>query len=246
MTWHATRFIENPRKVAVHCRQCGRPMWLPPSKVEEYPGCSAECSAAWREAQREARRRDCETCGKSFIPRQVQITNGGGRFCSQKCNAARLVALNSPQAVENRLAGIRLAFAEGRYVRLRGEANPRWRGGTEARLQRYREAGTDRAWCRAYRAANPDKVREFAQRRGSRKVGRLPRGTVNRIGGAQRWRCAICACSIKKGYHVDHIMPLARGGEHVPRNIQLLCQTCNVRKNAKDPIDYMQSLGRLL
>jgi len=41
-------------------------------------------------------------------------------------------------------------------------------------------------------------------------------------------------------------LPLARGGKHEPRNIQFLCEHCNLTKNARDPIDHMQSLGRLL
>jgi len=62
----------------------------------------------------------------------------------------------------------------------------------------------------------------------------------------QRWKCAVCAVGIKDNYHLDHITPLARGGKHEPRNLQLLCPTCNVRKSAKDPIAYMRELGRLL
>jgi 5-methylcytosine-specific restriction endonuclease McrA len=48
------------------------------------------------------------------------------------------------------------------------------------------------------------------------------------------------------GFHVDHIKPLALGGQHEPGNIQLLCPTCNVRKSCTDPIQYAQRNGRLL
>lgn len=46
--------------------------------------------------------------------------------------------------------------------------------------------------------------------------------------------------------HVDHIKALRRGGTNDRRNLQMLCQPCNNRKHAKDPIDYAQSLGLLL
>lgn len=69
---------------------------------------------------------------------------------------------------------------------------------------------------------------------------------LRRIFAAQRGKCAACHCSIKKEYHVDHIIALACGGTNWPRNIQLLCPLCNLRKKAKDPIVFMQSLGRLL
>jgi 5-methylcytosine-specific restriction endonuclease McrA len=48
------------------------------------------------------------------------------------------------------------------------------------------------------------------------------------------------------GYHKDHVVPLALGGEHAPNNIQLLCPACNLSKGARHPVDFMQSKGMLL
>lgn len=63
----------------------------------------------------------------------------------------------------------------------------------------------------------------------------------------QKNKCACCRGSLKKyGYHIDHIIPLAKGGKHENANIQLLCPSCNVRKSAKDPIEFMQSKGYLI
>jgi 5-methylcytosine-specific restriction endonuclease McrA len=154
--------------------------------------------------------------------------------------------LQSEAAAEKRTAKRRQMEADGKIKRYYGPDNPLWKGGHEARLRRYVESGRSAEQLRRYRAANPHKAREWAQNRRNRKVGKLPYGTVPRIGDAQKWRCAICGTGIRDGYHVDHIMPIARGGKHEPRNIQLLCESCNVRKNAKDPIQYMQEIGRLL
>lgn len=63
---------------------------------------------------------------------------------------------------------------------------------------------------------------------------------------SQRKKCIICECPISKAYHVDHIIALANGGRNDKSNIQLLCPTCNMRKGASDPIEFMQKNGKLL
>lgn len=76
--------------------------------------------------------------------------------------------------------------------------------------------------------------------------GTFTASDLHRIVEAQKWKCACCRCSIKAGYHADHIEPLARGGANDKYNIQALCPTCNMNKKAKDPLLFMQSRGYLL
>ena len=35
------------------------------------------------------------------------------------------------------------------------------------------------------------------------------------------------------GLHIDHIVPIAKGGKTVPSNLQVLCSKCNGAKGAK-------------
>lgn len=69
---------------------------------------------------------------------------------------------------------------------------------------------------------------------------------IARIFRDQKGKCAVCRKSIKRGYHVDHIKPLSKGGTNWPANLQLTCMVCNVSKADTDPIKFMQRLGRLL
>ena len=50
----------------------------------------------------------------------------------------------------------------------------------------------------------------------------------------QRGRCALCTADLENaGYHVDHVMPLSKGGAPTIDNAQLLCPTCNRSKYTK-------------
>lgn len=78
----------------------------------------------------------------------------------------------------------------------------------------------------------------------------LTAGIRRKLFALQRGRCAACAERLRdRGplkFHLDHIEPLALGGPHCDDNVQLLCPTCNTRKWAKDPIRFMQEIGKLL
>jgi 5-methylcytosine-specific restriction endonuclease McrA len=232
-------------------------MWLPSSKVAEYRRCSPECNKKWREREKETRKKPCQTCGKIFLPRPNQLSMGHGIFCSQACNTEGRKALNTDDSKKKAADRLRELRLSGQIKYRSGADSPSWKGGKEGmhqrrlalyndpeRLKAHRQETARK--LREYRKNNPEKVREFADNRAGKKLGRLPKGTVQRIGNTQKWHCAICRRGIKNAFHVDHIMPLFRGGEHSPRNIQLLCESCNVRKSSKHPIDYMQSLGFLL
>ncbi len=46
--------------------------------------------------------------------------------------------------------------------------------------------------------------------------------------------------------HLDHYIPLSRGGKHIIENLVISCQSCNNRKHAKDPLEFANSMGKLL
>jgi len=63
----------------------------------------------------------------------------------------------------------------------------------------------------------------------------------------QSYKCVYCKCSIlNNNYHIDHIMPLSKGGTNELSNIQLLCPDCNLKKNNKLPEEFAQTFGQLL
>jgi 5-methylcytosine-specific restriction endonuclease McrA len=107
-----------------------------------------------------------------------------------------------------------------------------------------------RAKVAKWRKTHPEEIRRIYHNKRARKKesgGKLSPGIISKLLSRQKTRCAICRLSLKKtGYHIDHVVPLVRGGKNTDSNIQLTCPTCNMQKNAKDPIAFMQSRGYLL
>lgn len=106
-----------------------------------------------------------------------------------------------------------------------------------------------RAHTVSWRATNPEGRRaQYAARRARllSAEGTHTKDDIKRLLEKQGRRCAICLTKLTGKYHVDHIMPLARGGSNWPTNLQVTCPSCNSQKNARDPIEFMQSRGMLL
>lgn len=49
----------------------------------------------------------------------------------------------------------------------------------------------------------------------------------------QRHLCALCGGWMFDTPHVDHVVPLSRGGAHVEGNLQLTHAVCNLKKGAR-------------
>lgn len=101
---------------------------------------------------------------------------------------------------------------------------------------------------RQYYEANKDKFFAHSRTRRSRVAnapGTHTAADVRDILTMQRHHCACCGVKLAT-YHVDHIVPLSRGGSNDKANLQILCAPCNLSKHAKDPLTFMQERGFLL
>lgn len=128
------------------------------------------------------------------------------------------------------------------------KANPERARATHAAY--YRANGEDiRRKVNLYRQANPDAVKNLKANYRARKRkadGSHTEAEIARLLVKQRGRCACCKIKLNGQFHRDHRTPLTMGGSNRIENIQLTCPTCNLQKNRKDPITFMQEKGFLL
>jgi 5-methylcytosine-specific restriction endonuclease McrA len=136
------------------------------------------------------------------------------------------------------------------------EKNKIYREKNKARLSQRTKLYTDEQkaaaskracqWAKKY----PEKVQIRGNNRRARKklaAGKPSKDIYDKLMILQKGTCVCCRVSLKDvKVHIDHIVPLSKGGTNDDLNMQLLCQTCNNRKHAKHPIDFMQENGYLL
>lgn len=122
-----------------------------------------------------------------------------------------------------------------------------------------------RATYVAWRDLNRDRIRAndsrrrqsdldfYAQKSRDRRAAleRQSSGThtladVQDIMRIQQYKCAYCGVSIRERKHVDHIVPIAKGGSNGRENLQVLCPSCNLQKQAQDPLVFARKRGLLL
>ncbi len=117
----------------------------------------------------------------------------------------------------------------------------------EAYLQKARERTRQWALDNPDRAMRNTKVAKQKRRSRERSApGTFIANDLVALFAAQAGRCIYCKEELGRKYHVDHVVPLSKGGTNDPSNLQLLCAPCNLSKAARDPIVYAQSLGMLL
>lgn len=97
-------------------------------------------------------------------------------------------------------------------------------------------------WTRA----NPKKRAESRRRRKALVKGATEIETFSKeeIWERDRGICGICGLPANEDYwHLDHVIPLSRGGNHTRKNVQVSHPNCNLSKKAKLPEEMAQTTG---
>jgi 5-methylcytosine-specific restriction endonuclease McrA len=117
----------------------------------------------------------------------------------------------------------------------------------EARVEyqrRYRQENleAERESDRLYRKENPALGKAAGHRRRARKlkaaVAPVTSSDIRDILDRHDYRCAVCLAPAE---HLDHVLPLSRGGAHAVPNLRPLCAPCNLSKGAKTDADWLHT-----
>lgn len=222
------------------CDICGTP-YTP--KRRDSLCCSRACNglrynrlyaAKQKEAEPERSCPGCETTFKAWRTDQKYCTPGCGnrhrarraivyadltpRPCA-RCNTV-FTPKQSTSVFCSRLCSRRASYARYRPQRIAAavawaRANPELRRAIAAQHKAVR---------RAWEQLNPDSVGVD-----SREWRKLVRH--------YRHRCAYCGGN-EGGLHMDHVIPLSRGGRHAIGNVLPACQGCNLSKGAKLVVEW--------
>lgn len=120
------------------------------------------------------------------------------------------------------------------------------------RRRRYRDENREeyRARMKRWNDNNPGAKAAHSRTRKARvrnAVGSHSGADVEAILRMQKYRCAYCPANLRHtGHHVDHIVAISRGGSNNRSNLQATCPKCNMSKSDRDPIEFAQSIGKLI
>lgn len=227
------------------------------TKCKESGRLDSRCKDCVKAKQKEYQKKNPEV-SKRAIRRYQERVKAGHKWKEKKCYICKTTK-PAKDFYDNDLHKGRLANECKQCLKEKIKADPDYYAKRYSRnparhrksAKQYRERNRDKviAELKEWRKRNPEKGVEYAQNRRARIMsaeGSFTTGDIKRIGEHQNWLCAWCSKKVRKGYHVDHIMPISKGGSNSPDNLQILCKSCNLHKHAKDPIEWANENGKLL
>lgn len=237
MTKTSQRYKPTTRRMH-ECKHCG--WWYMPKAVDRSQYCSRKCAFAHKKGEHHSRynggkrKRDlhpistalvrwanswhhCRYCGNIYTGRDTK------KICSDEC--------------KNNIHYVRYANMRTQCVKCDAPIVQR---GPEERKSNGRRHSANKI-CDACKLISVQdgrramKYKRIARKRGGRHESFKHDEVFRRDG----WRCQQCRCKVRRFKntnhprypHLDHIVPLSRGGEHTRVNTQCLCRRCNMGKS---------------
>lgn len=121
------------------------------------------------------------------------------------------------------------------------EENPdRFAENQRKHKEKYKERYSEyyKAWAAENReACRLRKHKYYSQLK--RQLGEVSPDIIDRLFEEQEGTCFYCNRELQE-YHLEHQVPISRGGLHDDSNLCLSCPTCNLRKKDKTAEEFQQ------
>ncbi len=219
----------NPEKQAEYCKK-----WR-----DKNPGKQAELSKKWYHENKDeygpTRHRNNKT------PEQLEKLRAQDKKSREKHRDKRNAETKEwcERNKEHRIEYNRDWYLKNRDRVLKGSAIKRSLRTEEEKLY---AAQVMKAW-RATETGKR-KCRSYTQRRRARKrnaEGSFTAEDIKDLYATQGGRCYYCSVEIENGYHIEHMVPLSRGGRNDVSNICLACAPCNLRKHTQTATEFKET-----
>jgi len=108
------------------------------------------------------------------------------------------------------------------------------------RRQRWYQKNSDKVKQKiySYKKEHKDQYRLYANKRVAlKKTTVVEDFTFNDIIEKYGDKCVYCGGNFD---HIDHYIPLSKGGGHTLKNVRPSCESCNLTKNNKMPEDFLK------
>lgn len=184
--------------------------------------------------------RTCTKCGiekpadRKHFSRDLRVRDGCKSVCKQCCVAYNLKWFRSDykkDPAKRAAANRRCRLAKLDQYRATDRARQKRRG---SRADAHREWSTrNREHVRKHKAASEHKRR--AVRRGCDE--HHSPSDIEALLIAQAGLCFYCF-AVLADYHVDHFIPLSKGGGNTLSNLRIACPLCNMSKGPKLPWEW--------
>ncbi len=155
---------------------------------------------------------------------------------ARKAENDRLYKEENREAIEERR---RLHYAANRAAALE-DSRQRYEANKAQRIE------ATRLWAEA----NPEKVRSYRRKSNAKRRAMLngaehepyTDAEIHALWHTQQGSCVYCQTPLFGEYHVDHVVPISRGGADKLENLALACPHCNRRKHAKPVEEFIAQL----
>ena len=198
----------------------------------------------------------CYICRKAFpataeyFTRDKVRSDGLHPYCKTCRNAKRTASRHADPEKEQQNRERASAWYYANIDRARAAHKRQYQANRERAIQQAREwrekhprqyRATQHAYKLKHYRANRERYRVYVRNRRARKreaPGNHTAADIDKLYLEQDGQCCYCGALLPDGYHVDHVIPLSRGGSNSPDNLVLACPTCNCSKNDRLPEEW--------